>query len=593
MLNKRIVTAILVIGVFAVNSAGFAQNLADNYNDFLHYTKIGHFDLAKGYAQAILDSNPDPVELLGLSDDNPKGYVLLLRVKTLAEDTELAKLSGQILDIIEKGKYIRRADPKVIAEEIRRLTGTARGKLLAVKRLANAGEYAIPYMLDAMADDLRKEELPNIIWALSRIGKDSVRPLTAALRTANMSVKAEIIRALGKVGYPQSLAYLKYIVENDTSSELRSLAGRSIDEIDPAAGNISAAKLFFKLAENYYYHTDSLAPKEQTDFANIWFWDASEQSLTLQKVDIRYFYELMAMRACEWALKADPEFGKAIGLWLAAYYKTESVGIEMPEYFGKGHAEAIVYATTAGPEYLHQALARAIEDKNGYIALGTIEALATTAGEKSLLYRIGVTQPLIEALAFDDRAVRFSAAIAIAAAGPKDNFSESRIVVENLSQALAVTDDTDLENEWVTENYATRAIMVMFELARTKNHVIDLTDAQKALITAANDERPRIQIHAGRVLAYLDSPQAQRAIAAMAMEQDNEKFVRIAAFESLAVSAKLNANKLNDEMIDDIYSLVGSQTADTELRSAAAVAFGSLNLTSRKVKNLILDQSKN
>jgi len=196
MLNKKTVTAILVIGFFAANSAGFAQNLADNYNDFLHYTKIGHFDLAKGYAQAILDSNPDPVELLGLSDDNPKGYVFLLRVKTLAEDTELAKLSGQILDIIEKGKYIRRADPKVIAEEIRRLTGTARGKLVAVKRLANAGEYAIPYMLDAMADDLRKEELPNIIWALSRIGKDSVRPLTAALRTAKMSVKAEIIRAL-------------------------------------------------------------------------------------------------------------------------------------------------------------------------------------------------------------------------------------------------------------------------------------------------------------------------------------------------------------------------------------------------------------
>ena len=593
MLNRKNVTAILVICFFVVSGVGFAQGLADNFNDFLHYTRIGHLDLAKGYAKAIIDGNPDPVQLLDLSDDNPHGYAILLRAKTLSEDAELADLSSQILDIIEKGRFIKRANPKVIAEEIRRLTGTSRGRLVAVKRLTNAGEYAIPYMLDAMADDTRKEELPNVIWALPQIGRDSIRPLTTALQAENLSIKAEIIKALGKVGYPQSLAYLKYIVENDTSSELRNIAQQSIDEIDPAAKNISSAQLFYKLAENYYYHTESLSPKEQEDFANVWFWDSLEQGLIRQKVDIRYFYELMAMRACEGALKADPAFGKAIGLWIAAYFKAESVNIEMPQYFGQGHAAAIVYATTAGPEYLHQALARAMEDKDAYIALGVIEALATTAGEKSLLYRIGVTQPLIKALTFDDQAVRFSAAIAIAAAGPKENFSENRFVVENLAKALAITDEDDLGNEWVTENYAARAVKVMFELAQTKNHVINLSDAQNALVAATKDNRPRIQIHAGKVLAYLDSPRAQRAIAAMAMEQTNDKIIRVVAFDSLAISAKLNANKLDDEMIDDIYTLVSSKTADPELRSVAAAAFGALNLPSQKVKNLILDQAKN
>ena len=43
---------------------------------------------------------------------------------------------------------------------------------------------------------------------------------------------------------------------------------------------------------------------------------------------------------------------------------------------------------------------------------------------------------------------------------------------------------------------------------------------------------------------------------------------------------------------DDIYSLVSTEEADPNLRSAAARAYGSLNLPSQKVKDLILDQSK-
>ncbi|MHC4501022.1 MAG: hypothetical protein ACYS21_18125, partial [Planctomycetota bacterium] len=66
-------------------------------------------------------------------------------------------------------------------------------------------------------------------------------------------------------------------------------------------------------------------------------------------MDRSYFNELMAMRVCEWALKADPGFGPAIGLWIAAYFKAESANVAMPVYFGEAHADAFVYATTAGP----------------------------------------------------------------------------------------------------------------------------------------------------------------------------------------------------------------------------------------------------
>ncbi len=595
MFSRKTILPVLTV-IFFVVSAGFAQTPEENWNDFLHFTGIGH-DLAKGYAQAVLDSNPDPVELLALSEANPQGYTLLLRVIDTHPDAKLVELSKKILDIIEQGRFMRRADPKIIVAEVKRLSTTARGWRTAVKRLRNAGEYAIPYMLDAIADHDRKEEWPNIIRALPLIERDAIRPLVAALQTDNVSVKTEIIKALGEISYPQSMPYLKYIIENDASLEVRNIGKQSIRQINPAALKIPAAQLFYKLAENYYYHAQSLAPAEDAAFANIWFWDSTVRRLVREKVDKSYFNELMSMRTCEWALKADPEFGDAIGLWIAAYFKAESANVAMPNYFGQNHAKAFVYATTAGPKYLHQALARAIKDRNAYVALGVVEALAITAGEKSLLYRLGPAQPLVQALSFDDRAVRYSAAIAIAEAGPKQNFPESKLVVQNLAEALGqnskqVAENPNVWNKQLADSYAVRAAGAMLKLAQTRNRVVDLSAAQSALISATKDDRLGIQILAGQVLAYLAGSDAQRSIAAMALAETNAMAVRIEAFKSLAVSAKINANLLDNKMVDAIYALVSSLETDPDLRSTAASAYGALNLPSRKVKDLILDQTK-
>jgi hypothetical protein len=404
---------------------------------------------------------------------------------------------------------------------------------------------------------------------------------------------------LGEIGYPQSQAYLKYIVEKDESPELRELAKNSLSQIDPGALQFSAAQLFFDLAEKYYYHAQSLAPAGDADIANVWFWDYGRQRLVPEAVDKRYFNELMAMRSCEWALKADEGFGPAIGLWLAAFFKAESAGVEMmPKYFGESHDDALVYASTAGVEYLHQALARAVKDRNASVALGAIEALSRTAGEKSLLYRIGPAQPLLQALTFNNIRVRYSAAIAIATAGPKVPFAESKLVIMNLAEALGQNQQEGTNwagmagqwNEQIADEYAVRAAEAMLELARTRNPVIDLSIAQGALVSAVSDTR--IQELAGRVLAYLNSPGAQQAIASMALDENNGLDIRITAFNSLAMSAKINANMLPESVLDGIYALVSSSDTDDDLRSAAAAAYGALNLPSRKVKDLILDQAK-
>jgi hypothetical protein len=216
-----------------------------------------------------------------------------------------------------------------------------------------------------------------------------------------------------------------------------------------------------------------------------------------------------------------------------------------------------------------------------------------------LLDQIGPDQPLIQALSFEDKLVRYSTAIAIASAGPKESFAGSRLVVKNLAEALRENPSAGGQGEgagaWteqIANAYALRAAKVMLKLAQTRNSVIDLSPALNILINATNDKRMEIRTLAGQILAHLESPDAQRAIAAMALNSDNSLEVRILAFESLATSAKSNANMLIDQMVDGIYELIKSDATDPALRSAAAAAFGALNLPSQKVKDLILDQAK-
>ena len=289
MLNGKTIAIAFAAGLLAFTACN-GQSLEENWNDYLHYALIGRLDMAKAHARAILEGRSDPVALFDLSQANPQGYALLLRAKETPHEPELAQLSGELYNMIELGRFLRRTDPEVIVEEIKRLSTTERGRATATTALKNAGEYAIPFMLDALADRNRKEEWIHITQALPKIGRDAIRPLGAALQTDDLSVKADIVKALGDIRYPQALPYLKYVTEKEQSSQLRGLAGRSITQINPAVLNMPAAELFYRLAQDYYYHAESLAPAEDAEFGNVWFWDANTARLTSEKVDKGYFY---------------------------------------------------------------------------------------------------------------------------------------------------------------------------------------------------------------------------------------------------------------------------------------------------------------
>jgi len=143
----------------------------------------------------------------------------------------------------------------------------------------------------------------------------------------------------------------------------------------------------------------------------------------------------------------------------------------------------------------------------------------------------------------------------------------------------------------LADSYATSAAMVLRNLALTHNKVLDLKAAEPALREAAlSENRPQIRVAATDALAWLDSTTAQRTIARLALNEKEELPTRLMALRNLAISAKAYGSMLTMDDISALYRIVSSSSVDATLRNMAAEAYGSLNLPSAIISQLIIGQ---
>ena len=689
------------------------------WDDFMHYAILGRFDLTEQFGQALLDLSPSAELLLELAESDQ--YKHSYRSLSLMQGQEsLQAIALQVSMLIEEGRSIKRADVNRISMEVKRLSSaTLRGRMLAINRLKDSGEWAVPVMIEALRDPSRQEEYSVIRQALPELGKSAVNPLLVVIQECdNLNVLLVASEVLGKIGYRSAIPYMLEVLESDQSAELKATALKALNLIDRSnsSAQMTAAQAFRQLGEDYYNHLATLAVPAHQEFANVWFWDDS-RGLYREAVGRESFDELMVMRCCESALLLDRNLGSASSLWISGFFRLEAEGNTYPNYFIENHADAGTYALNAGPEILHQVLVRALSDNNRPVALMAITALRLNSGQKSLLYSLGSQQPLIEALSYPDREIRFSAALALAGSLPSAPFDRSELVLPILTEALQqkgrlyalivdgnqqrrtalvgqiqtagifteivsgdsfggamedarrlpsfdlivlaadiaqpgiaetmsliqqdsrmayspvmlIVDSSSLTmahqmqkqyrfmgvafeqqtadyiiaeaDEILNRNqtrkftpqladiYATNAAVVMQNLAVTNNKVLNLKDGEAALIEAAlTEDRTEIQVAATSTLARLDSTAAQRTIVTLALDSQREMPIRQMAMQNLSISAKAFGSLLSMDDIAALYAIVSSKTVDNTLRNLASQAYGSLNLPSAIISQLIIDQ---
>ncbi|MCP4589536.1 MAG: hypothetical protein GY842_02205 [bacterium] len=417
------------------------------FADFLHYARMGRFEEARAYATRLLDHpDLDPVELLEWADRDRGSLDTLI---TVISHSSVGREAQRVLDVLREGEHLKRQDPQRIGANIDKLGGAPQAEYHAIQALRDSGEYAVPWMVQVLVDRSREDLAPRIIRTLPQIGQPAVNPLVAALETADLDLQQTLVRALGEIGYPHAVPYLKKLfTEGDLPDGGRAAVDEALARIARQCGRSfpgSAAEDFIRLAEQYYNEEGVLRADPRLPSANLWYWrDGFVDSVVVPR-DIHG--PIMAMRCAEYALRLEPARVESIPLWLAANIRREAylgmnvesgepVVSELDPSRPDGFPRALYFSRAAGAQHCLDVLDRANRDQDTLVALGAIAALRTVAGPSALVAYRGATQPLVQALTFPDASVRIKAALALAEARPRASFSGADWVIPVLTEAL-------------------------------------------------------------------------------------------------------------------------------------------------------------
>jgi len=419
------------------------EKLAKTWGDFLHYVRIAQVKAAKSFAQALLDSNTDPKKIYDLSIQSDDTHKVLTRGSRLAD---LKPIIGEIRKMIETGYEQMRKDPAEIRKSIDMLVKSVRAYEIGARRLVRSGEYAMPQIVQRLmnpkVEPLLRERL---ITVLPRMGKAAVLPLSVALQCSQPHLQETFAEALGRIQYPHAGPRLRQFLDRKgLLKRVRSAAESALVScVGRTALKKNTAGMFYDMAVNFYYQRESLRPNERSSNANVWYW-RDDAGLSYKAVPRQIFCDVYAMRMSRLALKHDPKFYPAVSLWLAAHINKETHLAELGQGAkdptrGKDQPAARFYALAASTRFQQAVLARALRDYNTPAVLVVMEALVRTNGAKNMVRVHGGAQPLVEALSYPDRNVRFMAAEALAAALPDQRFNGHDSVISVLIEALRRT----------------------------------------------------------------------------------------------------------------------------------------------------------
>jgi HEAT repeat protein len=405
--------------------------------DYIHYIYINRPDVAAGKMKQLLNKNLKPTEFVDIVEKSGEGARFDAANARGMKDAQLEPVAAETVRLFEKGKLERVRNPDEIKRSIQMLTGVQRGRILARERLASAGEYALPQLLESLLK-LDPEVRAQVTTLLIDMGQQSVGPLCAALLQLDPSSQETVVSILAKNGYKSSLPYLLDLAKSTQSPNVRSACERAISQLGGSLGT-EPANAYTELGEGYYDRRAELTSFPGEQYQLYWTYNPGS-GLVMTALRTEVYFEAMAMHLSERSLALRPAGNdRGLSLWLAANFSRElntPKDYENPVY-PKDRREAMYYAVAAGAGSSQQVLERAITRRDSRVARRAIEAIEQTASGPALFGAVSTgTRPLVEALQFPSRRVQYDAALAISKAAPTQTFAGAERVVPLLGSAI-------------------------------------------------------------------------------------------------------------------------------------------------------------
>lgn len=446
-LRRRLVLSTVVLLAVSVVIAGAAEepSPASLWLDFNHYVRIARPDLAQAAANTLLKT-VKPQELLDIVEAARDYQDYDLTFQRASKIERLRDVSDSLAQTIQNAKITRSREPQRIKADIQKLLEGKRANRNATERLKAAGQFAAPYLLAVLLDEDQQKLHSPVLTAMVAVGRPLVYPLSTSLSHLEPVPLGQVSQVLADIGYPEALPYLQEVLQTSranpvTLSVVQSAYDRLLSRTHRGSGSSSATAMYLDLGWRQYEagtnSTNLPGLDPSTRAGVIWDYDR-EAGLIAITVPEEIYCDVLAMRSAAQSLRLNPQQDTALNLWLLANLRREN---RLPRdakdrsYSSSMHDPAF-YIRMAGPLRQHDVLTRALDDSDTDLALDAIAALSETAGATALINTEGASQPLLRALGYPDRRVRFNAAFGIARAQPTVSFPGSDLVVPVLAEAV-------------------------------------------------------------------------------------------------------------------------------------------------------------
>ncbi len=445
-----LVSACLPVSVFAQGQTPEAL-----WEDFNHYVLIAKPDLALATGQTLLKQADNQTLLATVESSDREAWAnVLARAAKMGEaDEKYASLVDVAQDLdsrIQAARIELSRNSERIQADIELLAQGQRAYRNATQRLAAAGQYAAPQMLAALLDADQSRLHPYILSAMATIGQSLVAPLAEALPQLDPVPMSQVAQVLSEIGYPQALPAMKQVLESPTADADARLAvqaaynalltsTRQPVDLSAAEWNLGLGQTQYTTATN---DSDDLAGYDPSIGSGLVWAYGPKIGLIPVVVPGEVFGDVLAMRSAKRALELNDGLDDALSLYLMANLRRENrlpSGTVDPSYPSELQPAGF-YAMLSGPDRLHDVLAQATADGDSELALDAIAALSATAGTDALVHQGSTQQPLMNALSYPDRRVRFRAAEALASVRPTEAFPGAHRVTAVLSEAVRQSD---------------------------------------------------------------------------------------------------------------------------------------------------------
>ncbi|MDG2380761.1 MAG: HEAT repeat domain-containing protein [Pirellulaceae bacterium] len=380
--------------------------------------RLDRSDLALEYLQRLAGSGLKIEQLSNLHQRFGTSTILrLIKPELAPEGPAFAK------SVFNAAKTIAQ-NPQRIAADVSQLGSAQREQQLqAARRLLRSGVYAVPSLINAIANSENPQVVRRSKTVLTQLGDESVGPLIAYLSSSNLQLRLTAIAALGRAGSRDGLPYLVYPYLSTTgNSAARAAASQAFKDLIGSPPLTTEARELLKKAAGRAY--DGLI-SQKADLDGLvlsWTWDEKLMAPVPYQLFKADAAALAASRLYRDLHRLHPQNETdLIRSFISRFKLDQAIGLDRPLRQGPGtvHDDA----KQAGVNVVNAILHQSLKDKQWLAAVAAAEVLSSFEEPSVLQAAAGQVAPLVLALTNPNRRVRFAAAKAIMKIDPKGSFA--------------------------------------------------------------------------------------------------------------------------------------------------------------------------